>query len=408
MIADGEPPSAIAPDSRALSLQTHAFFPPLSLHAYIAPRFLRGGSPQPRRHRPRSAPAPRTGQGPGRLCRDGVPVPGWGGRDLLRGSCAVPRGSTVPTPRAPARFPEPRPGSAQPCGGSVAMCGPSSSPPPPPLVAPRGRAVSRRDMEAGGGAGARRPALLLLLVAAALGGEAEAEEPRPARQRGDEQCHYYAGGQVYPGEAARLPVSDHSLHLSQAKISKPAPYWEGTAVINGEFKELKLTDYEGKYLVFFFYPLDFTFVCPTEIIAFSDRIEEFRAINTEVVACSVDSKFTHLAWINTPRKQGGLGPMKIPLLSDLTHQISKDYGVYLEDQGHTLRGLFIIDNKRILRQITMNDLPVGRSVDETLRLVQAFQYTDKHGEVCPAGWKPGSETIIPDPAGKLKYFDKLN
>ncbi|XP_009996798.1 PREDICTED: peroxiredoxin-4 [Chaetura pelagica] len=191
-------------------------------------------------------------------------------------------------------------------------------------------------------------------------------------------------------------------------VSKPAPYWEGTAVINGEFKELKLTDYEGKYLVFFFYPLDFTFVCPTEIIAFSDRIEEFRAINTEVVACSVDSKFTHLAWINTPRKQGGLGPMKIPLLSDLTHQISKDYGVYLEDQGHTLRGLFIIDDKRVLRQITMNDLPVGRSVDETLRLVQAFQYTDKHGEVCPAGWKPGSETIIPDPAGKLKYFDKLN
>ncbi|KAM6094915.1 peroxiredoxin-4 isoform 2-T2 [Chlamydotis macqueenii] len=260
----------------------------------------------------------------------------------------------------------------------------------------------RRRLRAGGGARARRSALLLLLAAAlALGVEAEAEEPRPARPRGDEQCHYYAGGQVYPGEAARLPVSDHSLHLSQAKISKPAPYWEGTAVINGEFKELKLTDYEGKYLVFFFYPLDFTFVCPTEIIAFSDRIEEFRAINTEVVACSVDSKFTHLAWINTPRKQGGLGPMKIPLLSDLTHQISKDYGVYLEDQGHTLRGLFIIDDKRILRQITMNDLPVGRSVDETLRLVQAFQYTDKHGEVCPAGWKPGSETIKPEEAMRV-------
>uniref|UniRef100_A0A3Q4BSS9 thioredoxin-dependent peroxiredoxin n=1 Tax=Mola mola TaxID=94237 RepID=A0A3Q4BSS9_MOLML len=160
----------------------------------------------------------------------------------------------------------------------------------------------------------------------------------------------------------------------------PAPHWEGTAVINSEFKELKLSDYRGKYLVFFFYPLDFTFVCPTEIIAFSDRVHEFHAINTEVVACSVDSQFTHLAWINTPRKQGGLGPMKIPLLSDLTHQISKDYGVYLEDQGHTLRGLFIIDDKGILRQITMNDLPVGRSVDETLRLVQAFQYTDKHGE----------------------------
>uniref|UniRef100_A0A8B9U7K4 thioredoxin-dependent peroxiredoxin n=1 Tax=Anas zonorhyncha TaxID=75864 RepID=A0A8B9U7K4_9AVES len=282
-----------------------------------------------------------------------------------------------------------------------------------PAAAPRrGRAAAWRAMEAGRrglragtrtGTGTGGSALLVsvLAVLAVCGAAAEAEDPRAARQRGDEQCHYYAGGQVYPGEAARLPVTDHSLHLSQAKISKPAPYWEGTAVINGEFKELKLTDYEGKYLVFFFYPLDFTFVCPTEIIAFSDRIEEFRAINTEVVACSVDSKFTHLAWINTPRKQGGLGPMKIPLLSDLTHQISKDYGVYLEDQGHTLRGLFIIDDKRILRQITMNDLPVGRSVDETLRLVQAFQYTDKHGEVCPAGWKPGSETIKPEEAMRV-------
>ncbi|XP_067579085.1 peroxiredoxin-4 [Pseudorca crassidens] len=248
------------------------------------------------------------------------------------------------------------------------------------------------------------PLLLFLLPAKALRGLEVEERPRTR----EEECHFYAGGQVYPGEASRVSVADHSLHLSKAKISKPAPYWEGTAVINGEFKELKLTDYHGKYLVFFFYPLDFTFVCPTEIIAFGDRIEEFRSINTEVVACSVDSQFTHLAWINTPRRQGGLGLISIPLLSDLNHQISKDYGVYLEDSGHTLRGLFIIDDKGILRQITLNDLPVGRSVDETLRLVQAFQYTDKHGEVCPAGWKPGSETIIPDPAGKLKYFDKLN
>ncbi|KAG6927895.1 peroxiredoxin 4, partial [Chelydra serpentina] len=270
----------------------------------------------------------------------------------------------------------------------------------PPLVGPGagcsraragGRAVARAAMEA-----ARRWLALCwaLCWALAVAGPGAAR----AQARAEEKCHYYAGGQVYPGEAARVPVSDHSLHLSQAKISKPAPYWEGTAVINGEFKELKLTDYQGKYLVFFFYPLDFTFVCPTEIIAFSDRIEEFRAINTEVVACSIDSQFTHLAWINTPRKRGGLGPLKIPLLSDLTHQISKDYGVYLEDQGHALRGLFIIDDKRVLRQITMNDLPVGRSVDETLRLVQAFQYTDKHGEVCPAGWKPGSETIKPEDA----------
>lgn len=172
--------------------------------------------------------------------------------------------------------------------------------------------------------------------------------------------------------------------------------------------QLSLNDYLGKYVVFFFYPLDFTFVCPTEILAFSDRVEEFRKINTEVIACSVDSHFTHLAWINTPRKEGGLGKIQIPLLSDLTHKISKDYGVYLDNLGHTLRGLFIIDDKGFMRQITMNDLPVGRSVDETLRLVQAFQYTDRHGEVCPAGWKPGADTIVPNPFEKKKYFEKNN
>lgn len=191
-------------------------------------------------------------------------------------------------------------------------------------------------------------------------------------------------------------------------ISKPAPVFEGTAVINGEFKKISLTDYLGKYVVFFFYPLDFTFVCPTEILAFNDRLEEFKKINTEVIACSTDSHFTHLAFQNTPRKQGGLGKVNIPLLSDLSHSISKDYGVFLEDLGHTLRGLFIIDPKGVLRQITMNDLPVGRSVDETLRLVQAFQYTDTHGEVCPANWSPGGHTIIPNPSDKMKYFEKVN
>lgn len=222
----------------------------------------------------------------------------------------------------------------------------------------------------------------------------------------EETCYTYGDGHVYPQETRR--TSGHTIQWSEAIISKPAPDWNGTAVVNGEFKEIKLADFLGKYLVFFFYPLDFTFVCPTEIIAFSDRAEEFRALNAEVVACSVDSQFTHLAWINTPRKQGGLGPLKIPLLSDLTHDISKAYGVYLQNLGHTLRGLFIIDDKGVLRQITMNDLPVGRSVDETLRLVQAFQYTDKHGEVCPAGWKPGGDTIIPNPSDKLKYFKKMN
>ena len=174
---------------------------------------------------------------------------------------------------------------------------------------------------------------------------------------------------------------------------KPAPYFEGKSVVKGDFLDTKLTDYAGKYLVLLFYPLDFTFVCPTEIIAFSDRAKEFHDLNSEIIGISTDSPFTHLAWINTPRKQGGLGHINIPLLSDLTHQISKDYGVYLEHLGHSLRGLFIIDGKGIVRQITMNDLPVGRSVDETLCLLQAFQYTDVHGEVCPAGWKPGDKTV---------------
>jgi len=221
----------------------------------------------------------------------------------------------------------------------------------------------------------------------------------------EEACHSFGEGLVYPRETA---TGSHTLSVSKALISKPAPFWEGTAVVNGEFKDLNLDMFKGKYLVFFFYPLDFTFVCPTEIIAFSDRAAEFRAINTEVVGVSVDSQFTHLAWTKTARKDGGLGQLDIPLLSDLTHKISKDYGVYLDDAGHTLRGLFIIDGKGTLRQITMNDLPVGRSVDETLRLVQAFQYTDHHGEVCPAGWKPGADTIIPNPSDKLKYFNKVN
>jgi peroxiredoxin (alkyl hydroperoxide reductase subunit C) len=190
-------------------------------------------------------------------------------------------------------------------------------------------------------------------------------------------------------------------------VGKPAPDWNGTAVLGGEFRELRLTDFKGKYLVFFFYPLDFTFVCPTEILAFNDRLEEFRAIDTEVVACSVDSKYTHYAWINTPREDGGLAGLHMPLLSDLTKQIAKDYGVLLEDEGISLRGLFIIDRKGILRQITMNDLPVGRSVDETLRLVQAFQYTEEHGEVCPAGWTPGGKTIKPDPEKKKEYFKEF-
>ncbi|KAG9469726.1 peroxiredoxin-1 [Eleutherodactylus coqui] len=197
------------------------------------------------------------------------------------------------------------------------------------------------------------------------------------------------------------------MSAGNAKIGKLAPDFTAMAVMpDGQFKELKLSDYRGKYVVFFFYPADFTFVCPTEIIAFSDRVEEFRKISCEVIAASVDSHFCHLAWTNNPREEGGLGPMKIPLVADNLHTISKDYGVFKEDEGLSFRGLFIVDEKGILRQITINDLPVGRSVDETLRLVQAFQHTDKYGEVCPAGWKPGSDTIKPDVKKSKEYFSK--
>ena len=152
-------------------------------------------------------------------------------------------------------------------------------------------------------------------------------------------------------------------------------------------------------MVLFFWPLDFTFVCPTEIIAFGDAADKFREIGCEVLGCSVDSQFTHMEYCMKPRKQGGLGEMKIPLISDLNKQISKDYGVLIDhgdEDGVAFRGTFIIDKEGILRHISINDLPVGRNPEEILRLVQGFQYTDEHGEVCPAKWKPGEATMHAD------------
>lgn len=194
-----------------------------------------------------------------------------------------------------------------------------------------------------------------------------------------------------------------------AVIGKPAPAFTASAVVDGDIKTVSLSDYKGKYVVVFFYPLDFTFVCPTEIIAFSDRIQEFKEVGVEVLGVSVDSAFSHLAWVNQPRKQGGLGGLAYPLISDITKSISKDYGVLIEEgenAGVALRGLFIINPEGVLRQITVNDLPVGRSVDETLRLLKAFQFTDIHGEVCPANWTPGADTIKPSPKESLEYFGK--
>eukprot|EP00730_Choanoeca_flexa_P013440 TRINITY_DN5321_c0_g1_i1.p1 TRINITY_DN5321_c0_g1~~TRINITY_DN5321_c0_g1_i1.p1 ORF type:complete len:238 (+),score=58.10 TRINITY_DN5321_c0_g1_i1:152-865(+) len=199
---------------------------------------------------------------------------------------------------------------------------------------------------------------------------------------------------------------DHSFETIKARIQKPAPDFTAEAVVDGEIKKISLSDYKGKYVVLVFFPLAFTFACPSECISFDENLKKFKELNTEIILMSVDSPYALLAWTKTSRKEGGLGDMSIPLASDLTHDISRDYGVLLKDAGHTLRGLFIIDDKGILRQVTMNDLPVGRSVEETLRLVQAFQHTDTHGTVCPSNWHPGDDTIVPDPEGKLEYFSK--
>lgn len=192
------------------------------------------------------------------------------------------------------------------------------------------------------------------------------------------------------------------------QVQQSAPDFRGQAVVGTSFKEIGLSDYKGKWLVLFFYPLDFTFVCPTEIIAFSDQVEDFKKIGAEVVACSIDSHFTHLAWVNTPRNKGGLGELNIPLLADLDKSVGRNYGVLLEKPGIHLRGLFIIDPKGIIRHQTVNDLPVGRNVEEVLRVVQAFQYFEKNGEVCPGNWKPGEKTMKPDPVGSQEYFKAVN
>ena len=190
-----------------------------------------------------------------------------------------------------------------------------------------------------------------------------------------------------------------------ALVQKEAPDFTAAAVVNEEFKQIKLSDYRGKYTVLFFYPLNFTFVCPTEIVAFSDRIEEFHQRGAEVIGASVDSQYSHLAWIQSPRSKGGLGGLKYPLVSDITKQISKDYGVLLEG-GVALRGLFLIDKAGVIRHVTVNDLPIGRSVDEALRVLDALQFYEKHGEVCPADWKPGAATIKPGVKESREYFQK--
>jgi peroxiredoxin (alkyl hydroperoxide reductase subunit C) len=190
-------------------------------------------------------------------------------------------------------------------------------------------------------------------------------------------------------------------------VTKPAPDFTATAVMpdNSFDEEFKLSSYLDKYVVLFFYPLDFTFVCPSEIIAFDAALEKFHKKNAEVIGVSVDSHFTHLAWKNTPRDQGGIGPIRYPLVADLKKQISKDYGVLL-DGGVALRGLFLIDKNGTVRHALINDLPLGRNVDEALRMLDALQFTEQHGEVCPANWRDGQEAMKPTADGVAKYLAK--
>lgn len=222
---------------------------------------------------------------------------------------------------------------------------------------------------------------------------------------------YSSPTSVVPSSRILTPLvnsfqSVRSMASEVARVQCPAPAWEATAVVNGEFKKIKLSDYAGRYLVMVFYPLDFTFVCPTELIAFSDRSNEFKSIGAEIVGISVDSEYSHLAWCNTPRNKGGLGDMKIPLVSDLTKEISRKYNVLVPDGSVAMRGLFIIDPKGVLRIAHINDLPIGRNVDEALRLVEALQFHEKHGEVCPAGWsKQNPKTMKADPQGAKAYFE---
>lgn len=188
-------------------------------------------------------------------------------------------------------------------------------------------------------------------------------------------------------------------------VGNKAPFFEEAALVNGQKKTVSLNDYKDKWKILFFYPLDFTFVCPTEIVAFSDAVEKFQAANCSLIACSVDSFFSHLAWTKQARSEGGLGEVNFPIIADLNKNVARSYEV-LNDGGIALRGLFIIDDKDVIQHATINNLSVGRNVDEALRLVDAYQYTAKHGEVCPANWTKGKDSMKPDPKGSKDWFKK--
>lgn len=188
-------------------------------------------------------------------------------------------------------------------------------------------------------------------------------------------------------------------------VGKKAPNFKAKAVIDGNtIEDFSLEGLRGKYVVLFFYPLDFTFVCPTELHAFQERLAEFHSKDAEVVACSIDSHFSHHAWLNTPKARGGIQGVTYPVVSDINKDIARDYDVLVDQEGVAYRGLFLIDREGIVRHQVVNDLPLGRSIDEALRMVDALQFFENHGEVCPANWAKGKKAMTPDEKGLETFF----
>ncbi|HSX37233.1 MAG TPA: peroxiredoxin [Chlamydiales bacterium] len=190
-------------------------------------------------------------------------------------------------------------------------------------------------------------------------------------------------------------------------VGKKTPEFKAKAVIKDKiYQDFCLSDFTGKYIVFFFYPLNFTFVCPTELHAFQDNLGEFEKRNTQVIGCSVDSCFAHQAWLSMPKNKGGIQGVSYPIVSDLNKSIARSFHVLKEEEGIAYRGLFLIDRDGIIRHQLINDLPLGRSVDEILRMIDALHFHEEHGEVCPANWKIGSKAMKPTEQGLVDYFQK--
>ena len=189
-------------------------------------------------------------------------------------------------------------------------------------------------------------------------------------------------------------------------VGSKAPFFKSVAVFSEEFKDISLDDYKGKYVVLFFYPLDFTFVCPTELHAFQERLSDFHCLGADVLACSIDSKFSHKAWLDTPREKGGIKGVEYGLIADVGGRIAKNYGVLHEESAIAYRGLFIIDRDGIVRHQSVNDLSLGRNVGETLRILEALKHVEEHGEVCPANWTKERPAIKTNLESVGEYLQK--